>query len=151
MSESTGLAGEMLSTNQAGLTGTMRQRNGMRHSVAWGGLTAASRGGHRTGTHGDVAHDDTIRASRPRRKRCLDGRVAGRRPLTLILTTVLRQGSSGSVALAETWLGQAGLMSHRLVPAPRSSFAGFRFLPNVRSPGRERRNSSGIGTGQRGS
>src|SRR5918994_3160957 len=34
-------------------------------------------------------------------------------------------------ALAEGWLGQAGLMSHRLaaVPRPRSSFAGFRFPP----------------------
>jgi hypothetical protein len=123
MSESTGLAGEMLSTNQAGLTGTMRQRNGDAPFRRLGRTDRSVEGGHRTGTHGDVAHDDTIRASRPRRKRCLDGRVAGRRPLTLILTIVLRQGSSGSVALAETWLGQAGLMSHRLVPAPRSCFA----------------------------
>jgi hypothetical protein len=38
----------------------------------------------------------------------------------------------GSVALAEGWLGQAGLMPRRLaVPAPRSSFAGFRFPPEV--------------------
>ena len=39
----------------------------------------------------------------------------------------------GTVALAEGWLGQAGLMSHRpaAVPAPRSSFAGFRFPPEV--------------------
>ena len=39
----------------------------------------------------------------------------------------------GSVALAEGGLGQAGLMSHRpaAVPAPRSSFAGFRFPPEV--------------------
>ena len=39
----------------------------------------------------------------------------------------------GTVALAEGWLGQAGLMSHRpaAVQAPRSSFAGFRFPPEV--------------------
>src|SRR5918994_957877 len=36
-------------------------------------------------------------------------------------------------ALAEGWLGQAGLVSHRpaAVPRPRSSFAGFRFPPEV--------------------
>jgi transposase, IS6 family len=35
--------------------------------------------------------------------------------------------------LAEGWLGQAGLMPHRpaAVPATRSSFAGFRFPPEV--------------------
>jgi hypothetical protein len=35
--------------------------------------------------------------------------------------------------MGERWLGQAGLMSHRLaaVPAPRSGFAGFRFPPEV--------------------
>jgi hypothetical protein len=40
---------------------------------------------------------------------------------------------AGTVALVEGWLGQAGLMSHRpaAVPAPRSSFAGFRFPPEV--------------------
>ena len=40
--------------------------------------------------------------------------------------------STGTVALAECWLGQAGLMPRRLAaPAPRSSFAGFRFPPEV--------------------
>ena len=41
--------------------------------------------------------------------------------------------STGTVALVEGWLGQAGLMSHRpaAVPRPRSSFAGFRFPPGV--------------------
>jgi transposase-like protein len=35
--------------------------------------------------------------------------------------------------LADGWLGQAALMSHRpaAAPAPRSSFAGFRFPPEV--------------------
>ena len=35
--------------------------------------------------------------------------------------------------MAEGWLGQAGLVSHRpaAVPRPRSSFAGFRFPPEV--------------------
>ena len=41
--------------------------------------------------------------------------------------------SDGTVALAEGWLGQAGLMPHRpaAVPRPRSSFAGFRFPTEV--------------------
>src|SRR5687768_16285256 len=42
-------------------------------------------------------------------------------------------GADGTVALVEGWLEQAGLMSHRpaAVPRPRSSFAGFRFPPEV--------------------
>ena len=49
-------------------------------------------------------------------------------------TTVPRRAApAGTVAFAGGWLGQAGLMSHRpaAVPAPRSSFAGFRFPPEV--------------------
>jgi hypothetical protein len=39
---------------------------------------------------------------------------------------------NGTVALAEGWLGQAGPMPHRpAVQAPQSSFAGFRFPPEV--------------------
>src|SRR6187455_2139917 len=42
-------------------------------------------------------------------------------------------GASGSVALLEGVIVQAGLMSHRpaAVAVPRSSFAGFRFPPEV--------------------
>src|SRR5829696_2851905 len=76
-------------------------------------------------------------ATFPGRKqhRCQAGYAAAARTCALRFGTScssLPRRSTGSVALAEGWLGQAGPMPHRpAVQAPQSSFAGFRFPPEV--------------------
>ena len=61
------------------------------------------------------------------------GRASSSKDVELLSCATRSRYSAGLCCIDRGWLGQAGLMPHRpaAVPRPRSSFAGFRFPPEV--------------------